>query len=114
MERSGRNKFCRVRPEGDIDGRSREQAKSLAGMKGRAYSSLMPANLMSLAHFTVSSAICLPKSAGEPGSTVPPRPASRPLSLGSARAALISLLSRSTISGRVFLGAPTPSTRLDS
>ncbi len=31
------------------------------------HSGLMPANLITLAHFSVSSAINLPKSAGEPG-----------------------------------------------
>jgi hypothetical protein len=44
----------------------------------------------------------------EPGSTVPPKSASRAFILGSARPALISLLSLSTISAGVFLGAPTP------
>ena len=56
---------------------------------GRAradHSGLMPANLTTLPHFSVSSAMSLPKSAGEPGSTVPPRSASRALILGSARA----------------------------
>ena len=38
----------------------------------------------------------------------PPRSASRAFILGSARAALISLLSLSTISAGVFFGAPTP------
>ena len=45
---------------------------------------------------------------GRAASTVPPRSASRALILGSARTALISLLSLSTISAGVFLGAPTP------
>ena len=36
-----------------------------------------------LAHFSVSSAISLPKSAGEPGNTVAPRSANRAFSLGS-------------------------------
>jgi putative ABC transport system substrate-binding protein len=53
-------------------------------------------------------------SAGDRGSTVPPRSASRALSLGSARPALISLLRRPMISGGVFLGTPMPSVRLDS
>ena len=66
---------------------------------------------ITLAHFSVSSAMSLPKSAGEPASTVPPRSASRALILGSARAALISLLSLSTISAGVFLGAPMPNQR---
>jgi hypothetical protein len=50
-------------------------------------SGLMPANLTTLAHFSVSAAMSLPKSAGEPASTVPPSSASRALILGSASAA---------------------------
>jgi hypothetical protein len=69
---------------------------------------LIPANLTTLPHFSVSSAMSLPKSAGEPGSTVPPRSANRAFIFGSARAALISLFSFSTISAGVFLGAPMP------
>src|SRR5215471_19392639 len=47
---------------------------------------------MTLPHFSVSSAMSLPKSAGEPGSTLPPRSASRAFIWGSASAALTSLL----------------------
>src|SRR5262245_10792549 len=72
------------------------------------YSGLILAARITLPHFSVSSAINLPKSAGESASTSPPSSASRALSLGSARPALISLLSFSTISAGVFLGAPTP------
>src|SRR5262245_55870589 len=50
----------------------------------------------------------LPKSAGVPVSSVPPRSASRAFILGSARPALISRFSLSMISAGVFLGAPTP------
>src|SRR5262249_43381 len=71
-------------------------------------SPLMPANFTTLAHFSVSSAISFPKSAGEPTSGVPPKSASRALIVGSARPALISLLSLSTMSAGVFLGAPMP------
>jgi hypothetical protein len=53
---------------------------------------------MSLPHFSVSSAMSLLKSAGESASTSPPRLASLALILGSARPALISLLSLSMIS----------------
>jgi hypothetical protein len=74
----------------------------------RDHSGLMPANLITLAHFSISSATSLPKSVGEPVSTVPPRSAIRAFMLGSARAALISLLSVSMISAGVFLGAPRP------
>ena len=73
----------------------------------------MFANLTTLPHFSVSSAMSLPKSVGDPGSTVPPN-SSRALILGSVTPALISLLSLSTISAGVFLGAPTPQTALAS
>src|SRR5262249_58568934 len=72
------------------------------------HSGLMPANFTTLPHFSVSAAMKLPKSEGEPAITVPPRSASRALSWGSARAALISLLSLLTISAGVPLGPPTP------
>src|SRR5262249_33488542 len=75
---------------------------------------LMLAARITLAHFSVSSAMSLAKSAGGPGSTVPPRLASCALSLGSARPALISLLSLSIICDGVFLGAPTPNQVLAS
>ena len=82
---------------------------------GRAdRSALMLAARITLAHFSVSSAISLPNSAGEPAITVPPRSASRALSWGSARAALISLLSLLTISAGVPVGPPTPYQPLDS
>src|SRR5260221_5367851 len=71
-------------------------------------SGLMLAARITLPHFSVSSAMSLPKSAGESASTSPLRSASRALSLGSARPALISLLSFATISAGVFLGAPRP------
>src|SRR5215472_15806453 len=71
-------------------------------------SALMLAARITLPHFSVSSAMSLPKSAGELGSTVPPRSARRAFILGSARPALISLLSLSTISADVFAGAPKP------
>ncbi len=60
-------------------------------------SGFAPENLTTFAHFSVSSAISLPKSAGEPGSGVPPNSASRALILGSTSPALISLLSLSMI-----------------
>ena len=50
------------------------------------HSGLMLAARITLAHFSVSSAMSLPKSAGEPASTVPPRSASRALIFGSASA----------------------------
>src|SRR5262249_13861850 len=72
------------------------------------HSALMPANLITFAHFSVSSAISFPNSAGESARTGPPRSASRAFIVGSARAALISLLSVSMILAGVFLGAPRP------
>src|SRR5262249_46248262 len=75
---------------------------------------LMPANLITLPHFSVSSTISLPNWAGDPGSGVPPRSARRALILGSASATLISLFSFSTMCSGVFLGAPTPVQKLDS
>src|SRR5215475_932140 len=54
-------------------------------------SALMPVNLTTLPHFSVSSAMSLPKSAGESASGALPRSASRILILGSARAALTSV-----------------------
>src|SRR5262249_36410648 len=77
-------------------------------------SALTPANFTTLPHFSVSSASNLPKSAGEPGSAVAPNSASRTFILGSARPALISLLSLSTILAGVFFGAPMPVQKLDS
>jgi len=65
----------------------------------------MLAARITLPHFSVSAAMNLPKLADEPGNTVPPRSANRAISLGSASAAFISLLSLSTISAGVFLGA---------
>ena len=76
-------------------------------------SGLRPANFTTLAHFSVSSAISVRKSAGEPGSTVPPKSESRALTLGSASAALNALLSVSRMPKGVFLGAPTPTQPLD-
>src|SRR5262249_49912079 len=63
---------------------------------------------ITLLHFSVSSAMSLPKSAGEPGTTSAPSSANRALILGSASAALISSFSLPIISTGVFRGAPTP------
>src|SRR5262249_32067648 len=75
---------------------------------------LMPANLSTLPHFSVSSAIIFASSAGDPVSGSPPRSARRAFILGSWRAALTSLLSLSTISAGVTFGAPTPNQPLAS
>ncbi len=54
------------------------------------HSGLMPANWITLAHFSVSSAMNLPKSEGVPASNVLPRSARRVFIFGSTSAALIS------------------------
>src|SRR5262249_2467559 len=68
---------------------------------------MLPARI-TLPHFSVSSAMSLPKSAGEPASALPPDSAIRALILGSARAALVSWLSLSMVSAGVPLGEPRP------
>src|SRR5262245_21501897 len=74
----------------------------------RHHSGLMLAARITLPHFSVSSAMNLPKSAGVIGIGVPPKSSSRAFIFGSARAALVSLLSFSTMSAGVFLGAQMP------
>src|SRR6476620_6443300 len=77
-----------------------------------AHSGLMLAERITLPHFSVSSPINLRKSVGEPASGGPPKSASRALILASANEALISSLSRSTISAGVVLGDSPPVTGL--
>src|SRR5262245_48453033 len=101
------------RPHRDAGG-SRNGALWNTWRKCTHHSGLMFAARITLPHFSVSSAMCLAKSAGEPGSAVAPSSAIRALILGSANAALISLLSLSTISVGVFLGAPMPNQALAS
>src|SRR5262245_12621308 len=72
------------------------------------YSGLMLAARITLPHLSVSAAMSLLKSAGEPGSALPPSSAKRAVMPGSAKAALISLLRVPTISGDVRRGAPMP------
>src|SRR6516165_6710427 len=72
------------------------------------HSGLILAVRMTLAHFSVSSAMSFPKLAGVIVMGTLPRSARRAFIPGSVRAALISLLSLSTISVGVFLGAPRP------
>ena len=74
--------------------------------------SLIPANLTTLAHFSVSAAMNFPSSSGAIGISTTPTSASRDFAFASASTALISLLSLSMISTGVFFGAPTPNTRL--
>src|SRR5262249_40268911 len=70
--------------------------------------SLMLAARITLAHFSVSSRISLPKSAGEPGSTMSPMSANRAFIERLPRAALTSILSFSIILGDMPLGATNP------
>jgi hypothetical protein len=62
----------------------------------------MPANLITPAHFSVSSAINLLKSAGEPRNAELPRSQVR-VAEGGVDLAVVSMISTG-----VFLGAPTP------
>src|SRR5262245_4481130 len=57
----------------------------MSGIRFWNHSGLMPANFTTLPHFSVSSAISLPNSAGEPGSTVAPKSAKRALIIWSLR-----------------------------
>src|ERR1700681_1041273 len=91
----------------NVDFGRRARSHPRPKLDGADQSGLMPASLITLAHFSVSSAMNFPNSAGEPPNTVAPRSANRAFSLGSPRLALISLLSLSMISAGVFLGAPT-------
>src|SRR5262249_60697307 len=77
-------------------------------VNARNHSALIPAARITLPHFSVSSAISLPYSAGEPDSGVPPMSRSRDLIVGSARPAFIFLLSRSMIAAAVPFDAATP------
>src|SRR5262245_9901145 len=75
------------------------------GVELRDYSALMPENLITLAHFSVSSAVNLPNSAGVIGMGTPPSSAMRVLIVGSANAARTVGLMVATMSVGVFLGA---------
>src|SRR6266480_7559256 len=72
------------------------------------YPALMLTARITWPHFSVSSAMNLPNSTGDSANTVPPKSASRAFNWGSARPALISLLSLSMTSTGVSFGAPTP------
>src|SRR5262249_16720711 len=71
-------------------------------------SALAPESFTTLAHFSVSSAMSLLKSAGEPGIATPPRSANRAFTLQSPRPALPSPFNIWTMSAAVPVGAPTP------
>lgn len=70
----------------------------------RDHSGLMLANLITLDHLSVSSAIRRPKSVGEPGNTVLPSVASCAFIFESASALLVSVFISSMISAGVLLG----------
>ena len=72
------------------------------------FTSLIFANLMTLAHFSALLAMSVSNSAGEPVNIMPPKAAKRAFISGSVLPALIVLFRASMISGGVFLGAPTP------
>src|SRR5262249_22890697 len=104
-------RHCRQR------GSARRQMQELPSGKvhvARLLPALMLPARIPLALFSVSSAMSLLKSDGEPTNAVPPSSASRALILGSARPALTSLLSCLMISVGVFLGAPIATNALAS
>src|SRR5262245_2185510 len=70
--------------------------------------SLIFAARMTLPHFSFSAAMNFPNSAGEVAKTVSPQSTIVCLILGSARPALIALLSTSMLAGGVSFGAVTP------
>src|SRR5262249_4534852 len=72
--------------------------------EARRYSGLMLAARITLPHFSVSSAMNLPKSAGVIGIGRPPRSASRAFIVGSARAAGVSPFRLSTVGAWCILG----------
>jgi hypothetical protein len=81
----------------------------------RGQAALIFANLITLAHFSVSSAINSPKASGEPPMADALRSLSRARNFVSSRnALLISLLSLPITSDRVFFGAARPAQKLES
>ena len=76
---------------------------------------LMPANLITLPHFSVSSAMYCLKSAADDANTIAPKSPSRDFNFGSIKAALTSRLSVDDVRGCVSGCANTlPTTRLKS
>jgi hypothetical protein len=71
-------------------------------------SALMPADLITLAHLSVSSEMNFANPADVSGIGSTPRSTRRAFDLGSARAAFIASFSLLTISVGVFLGTPSP------
>src|SRR5262245_3855165 len=95
-------------PVADLAGVRVSGENRISAARRRAYSALILAARIIFPHFAVSSAMDLPKSAGEPGITSALSSANRALILGSERPALISLLSLAMISAGVLRGAPKP------
>src|SRR5215469_327021 len=79
-----------------------------------AHSGLMLAARTTFPHFSVSWTMSLKKSAREPPRGMLPESVSCALRLGSAKAALIAVLSLSIISSEVSLGTPMPNHELTS
>src|SRR5262249_20105024 len=77
-------------------------------LDGPDHSGLMLAARITLAHFSVSSAMNLPKSAGVIDFGTLPMPANCVINLGSASAASIASWSLSMIAAGVSFGATTP------
>src|SRR5215813_2777272 len=85
---------------------SRDEA--VLNVQPGAHCTVIPAELITLAHLSVSSAMNFANLADVNGIGSTPRSASRAFDLGSARAAVIALLSLLMISAGVLLGAPRP------
>src|SRR5262245_54961741 len=104
------NRFGRNRSHRWVEPLSFKSCADLSNSKSRnavvpaIHPCLRLAARITLPHFATSSAMSLPKSAGEPGITVPPRSVNRALSLRSAIPAFTSLLRLSTIAAGVFIG----------
>src|SRR5262249_53276058 len=104
----------KLRHYGRVGGAPQFRETGRYGTPASAYSGLIPANFTTLPHFSVSSAIIFPKSAGDTGAGTAPSSLKRAFILGSASPALISLFSLSTISAGVLFGAPMPHQTVDS
>src|SRR5215471_12367365 len=90
-----------VRAEGHPTFAERDVMECLVGAAG--HSGLMLAARITLLHFSVSLTMKVSKSAEEPANIALPRSERRACTWGSARIALISLLSLSTIAPGVLL-----------
>src|SRR5262245_30827828 len=104
MFSKARSERCRWRVKRD----SQDGIYGISGARDQPHSGLVSADSISFPRVLVSSAISLPNRSGDPGRGVPPRSARRAFILGSATAALTSLLSWSAISAAVALGTPRP------